>query len=220
MLTILVSYFFILIFCRKDDCMEKQNKLFCHRLLLVAGTGILSFGLYNIHTQSRITEGGVLGMILLLQHWFKISPSISCVVLDFTCYFIGWRMLGNSFLKNAIFSSLSFSLWYRLWEHTGFFLPDMSGMPLVASLLGAVFVGVGVGIVVREGGAAGGDDALALVISKMAKCRIAQAYLLTDLTVLTLSLSYIPFSKIAYSLISVTLSSYLVEKVRNYGNSD
>jgi uncharacterized membrane-anchored protein YitT (DUF2179 family) len=86
---------------------------------------------------------------------------------------------------------------------------------LAASVVGAVFVGVGVGIVVREGGAAGGDDALALVISKVAKCRISRAYLLTDLTVLTLSLSYIPFSRIVYSFITVTLSSRIIDKIQD-----
>ena len=83
-------------------------------------------------------------------------------------------------------------------------------------MCGALFVGIGVGIVVREGGAAGGDDALALVISKRTGWRISQAYLITDLTVLGLSLTYIPFSKIVFSLMSVTISSYLVDKVQNY----
>ena len=186
-----------------------------HWLLLMLGTAILSFGLYNIHSQSQITEGGVLGMILLLNHWFKISPSITGVILDFSCYFIGWRMLGNKFLKNAVFSTVCFSLWYRLWEYIGYVIPNLSSYQLVASLVGAVFVGVGVGIVVREGGAAGGDDALALVISKVAKCRISRAYLLTDLTVLTLSLSYIPFSRIVYSFITVTLSSRIIDKIQD-----
>lgn len=186
-----------------------------HLLWLVAGTAILSFGLFNIHSQCRITEGGVLGMILLLDHWFKISPSITGVILDFSCYFIGWRLLGNSFLKNAIFSTCCFSLWYRLWEHTGYMLPNLSPAPMVAAVVGAVFVGTGVGIVVKQGGAAGGDDALALVISKLTKCRIARAYLITDLTVLTLSLSYISFGRIVYSLITVTLSSWIIDKIQD-----
>ncbi len=195
--------------------MNKTKYSLSHWLLLVSGTAILSFGLWNIHTQCQITEGGVLGAILLLQHWFKISPSITGVILDFTCYFIGWRMLGNRFLKNAVFSTCCFSLWYRLWENMGFVIPDLSSLPLVAAVVGAVFVGVGVGIVVREGGAAGGDDALALVISKVGKIRISKAYLFTDLTVLTLSLSYIPFGKIVYSLFSVTLSSWIIDKIQN-----
>ncbi len=195
--------------------MGKSKYNIRHWVLLAMGTAILSFGLWNIHTQCQITEGGVLGMILLLQHWFEISPSITGVILDFTCYFIGWRMLGNSFLKNAVFSTCCFSMWYRLWENMGFVVPDLSAMPLLAAVIGAVFVGAGVGIVVKEGGAAGGDDALALVISKVAKCRISRAYLATDLTVLTLSLSYIPFAKIVYSLVTVTLSSQIIDKIQD-----
>lgn len=191
----------------------KQN--IKHFSLLFCGTAILSFGLFNVHSQSLITEGGVLGMTLLLQHWFGISPSISGIIMDFTCYFIGWRILGNSFLKNAVFASCCFSLSYRVWENVGYLIPNLSSHQLIASVLGALFVGVGVGIVVKEGGASGGDDALALVISKLAKCRISKAYLATDLTVLCLSLSYIPFGKIFYSLITVTLSSFIIDKIQD-----
>ena len=186
-----------------------------HYALLLLGAFILSFGLFNVHSQSGTTEGGVLGMTLLLNHWFKISPSVSGIVLDFTCYFIGWRILGSSFLKNAIFASCCFSLSYRVWENLGYVLPSFADKPLVAAVLGALFVGIGVGIVVKEGGASGGDDALALVIAKLAKCRISKAYLATDLTVLCLSLSYIPFDKIAFSLVTVTLSSLIIDKIQN-----
>lgn len=194
----------------------KTKNAFKHYITMFVGCTILSFGLFNVHSQCQITEGGVLGAILLLQHWFKISPSISGVILDFTCYFIGWRMLGNSFLKNAAFSSISFSLTYRIWEHTGYMLPNMSNNQLLAAVVGALFVGIGVGLVVREGGAAGGDDALALIISKVTNCRISKAYLSTDLTVLTLSLSYIPFKNIVFSLLTVTISSFIIEKVQNF----
>ena len=120
-------------------------------------------------------------------------------------------------MRECIFSlsSCCFSLSYRVWENTGYILPSFADKPLAAAILGALFVGIGVGIVVREGGASGGDDALALVISKLAKCRISKAYLATDLTVLCLSLSYIPFGKIAYSLITVTLSSFIIDKIQN-----
>ena len=68
-----------------------------------------------------------------------------------------------------------------------------------------------------EGGAAGGDDALALVISKKLGWRLPMAYLATDLTVLLLSLSYIPPVKIACSLVTVTISSFLIGKLEGRG---
>ena len=192
-----------------------QKNTIKHYALLLCGAAILSFGLFNVHSQSQITEGGVLGMTLLLNHWFNISPSISGIIMDCTCYLVGWKILGNSFLKNAIFASCCFSASYRVWENIGHIIPNLSQTPLIAAILGALFVGVGVGIVVKEGGASGGDDALALVISHLTKCRIARAYLITDLTVLILSLSYIPFSKIIFSLITVTLSSFIIDKIQD-----
>ncbi|MGO5115689.1 YitT family protein [Candidatus Avoscillospira sp. LCP25S3_F1] len=187
-----------------------------HYGTLLLGVAILAFGLYNVHSRTAITEGGVLGMTLLIQHWFHITPGISGLILDITCYIFGFRLLGKAFLKNALVASVGFSACYNIYEWFGYVLPDLSPYPLAACLLGGLFVGVGVGLVVREGGASGGDDALALIIAKVSGCRIAIAYLATDLTVLLLSLSYIPWQRIAYSLITVTLSSFLIDKIQTF----
>ncbi len=40
--------------------------------LLLLGTAILSFGMHNIHRRVGITEGGVLGMVLLLDHQLSL----------------------------------------------------------------------------------------------------------------------------------------------------
>ena len=80
--------------------------------------------------------------------------------------------------------------------------------------MGALFIGVGVGIVVKNGGSCGGDDALALFIHKVSGWRLSRAYLISDLIVLALSLTYIPFKKIFFSLITVTISSYILEAVQ------
>ena len=187
-----------------------------HYAMLLLGVAILAFGLFNIHSRTAITEGGVLGMTLLIQHWFHITPGISGFILDATCYLLGFRLLGKAFLKNALVASAGFSLFYNLYEWMGPVLPDLSPYPLAAALLGSLFVGIGVGLVVREGGASGGDDALALIIAKVARCRISIAYLATDLTVLLLSLSYLPLRRIAWSLLTVTLSSFLIDKVQTF----
>ena len=109
------------------------------------------------------------------------------------------------------------SAFFRLWEQFAPMLPDLSAYPLAAALLGGLFVGIGVGLVVRQGGSSGGDDALALVISKLSRCRLSRAYLVTDLSVLLLSLTYIPFQRIAYSLVTVTVSSLLIDWIQNLG---
>lgn len=191
-------------------------KTFQKYSVLFLGVAIVAFGMYNIHSRTNITEGGVLGGILLLENWFNISPSILNIILDVSCYLLGLYFLGKQFLFDALLSTFSFSIFYRIFEYIGPILPDLSDMPLIASVLGAIFVGVGVGLTVRNGGAVGGDDALALVISKVTHMKLSHAYLFTDVTVLVLSLTYIPFMRIFYSLITVTISSFLIEKIKDF----
>lgn len=182
-------------------------------LSILLGTAILSFGLYNVHSQSGITEGGILGATLLIQHWFHISPAVTELLLDLICYGLGLRFLGKEFLKYSLIATCCYSAFYAVYEQFPPLLPDLSGNPLIAAVAGAIFVGIGVGLVVRVEVAACGDDALALVLSKLTRQPITRSYLITDLTVLLLSLSYIPLQQIAYSLVTVMLSSFVIGKI-------
>lgn len=183
---------------------------FVNITLNIVGSAILSFGLFNIHSLSGVTEGGILGLTLFLKHWLNISPALSGFVLNAICYYIGYRILGKSFVFYSLISGIGFSVFYAVFEFIGPVFNQISSMPLLASVLGALFVGVGVGLCVRAGGAPSGDDALAMGLSEVFKCDIRTIYLITDLTVLMLSMSYIGVSKIIYSLISVILSGQVI----------
>ena len=179
-------------------------------LMCLIGSAIRSFGLYNIHALSGVTEGGILGMTLLLHYWFHISPAVSGFVMNAVCYLIGWKSLGKNFVAYSIVAGGGFSVFYAFFEKFPPLWPQLANMPLAASLLGAVFVGVGIGLCVRAGGAPGGDDALAMVISKATKSDIRWAYLASDLIVLLLSLTYLDFIRIALSLLTVILSGQII----------
>ncbi len=128
----------------------------CSYGMLVVGTAVLAFGLYNIHRQSNITEGGVLGLVLFLNHWLGVSPAVISPVLDITCYLIGFRFLGGTFARRSLVATLSFAGWYALLEQFPPLLPSMAAHPVVAAVCGGCFVGLGVGLAVRAGGPARG----------------------------------------------------------------
>ena len=185
-------------------------------ILNLIGSAILAFGLFNVHSFSEVTEGGVLGLTLFLHHWLSISPAISGLILNAICYLIGWRTLGKEFIGYSIIAGGGFSLFYWLCELMGPVWPGIGSYPLIAAIVGALFVGIGVGISVRAGGAPGGDDALAMSISKVTGLGIQWIYLFTDFSVLALSLTYIPLTKILYSLLTVVISGQLVGFVQNF----
>ena len=184
---------------------------------LVFGGVFLAFGLYHVHSLSGVTEGGLLGLNLLLERWFAISPAVTNFVFSAICYFVGWKMLGKGFILRSAVAAAAFSVSYRIFEQFPYIYPGLYEMPLLAALLGAVFVGVGTGVCVRCGGAVCGDDALAMAISQKLKIKIEYCYMVSDFLVLGLSLSYIPLRRIVYSLLTVILSSKLVGITQRLG---
>lgn len=183
-------------------------------LSLITGSAILAFALYNIHFQNQLSEGGVLGATLLIEYWFHLSPSISGLILDLSGFALGFRILGKDFLKTSFIASLSFAITYAFIEQFPPLFPPLS--PLFAAIIGGILVGIGVGLVVINEAAAGGDDAIALVLNKKYKISVAKVYLILDFSVLVLSLSYIPFNNIIYSLITVILSSKVIDWIYQY----
>lgn len=196
--------------------MKKEISLrFCAVAFLSAG--FLAFGMYNIHAVANITEGGVLGAVLLFQHWFGLSPAVSNLILNSLCYLFGWKTFGKSFVAYSAMATLGYSAVYFLCEQFPPLYPQIADMPLAASIVGSIFVGVGSGVCVRVGGATSGDDALAMSLSKVTMVPIQWIYLASDLAVLALSLSYIPLRRIAYSLLTVVLSGQIIGLLQRKG---
>lgn len=179
-------------------------------IISILGSAFLAFGLYNVHAVADVTEGGVLGLTLLLDHWLHISPSVSGAILNLICYGMGWKLLGKTFIVYSLVSTAAFSGAYRICECFPPLWPGIADYPLLAALIGPIFVGVGAGVCVREGGAPGGDDALAMSVSHLTGLGIQWVYLISDFIVLGASLSYIPLRKIGYSILTVILSGQLI----------
>ena len=172
--------------------------------LIILGAAVCSFGIHNIHQRTGITEGGVIGLMLLAEHWLGFSPAFLTPVLDAACYLLAFKYLGGRFIRISVISTLSVSLFYKVWECFPPMLPDLSAYPLAAAVLGGMFVGIGVGIIVRQGGSSG------------THLRLSRSYLFTDLVVLGLSLSYIPAGRIFFSVVTVTISSFLIDCIQNW----
>ncbi|MEK5709280.1 YitT family protein [Clostridioides difficile] len=195
------------------------RRLFLERIgLIFLGSAILAFGVYNFYYLNNITEGGVLGILLLLKNLFNIQPAIANVVIDSLLLLVGYKFFGKKFLIYSIVASITFSVLYDLFEAIGPLVPQSQNM-LLSTILAGVTVGIGVGIVVKAGCASGGDDALALVISKTTSLNIGQVYLATDVIVLLLSLFYLSAFDIFYSLIAVTISGKVIDFIYYHGKS-
>ena len=118
--------------------------------------------------------------------------------------------MGKSFIAYSAVAACGYSAGYAVCELFPPLWPGIANLPLLASVVGALFIGVGAGLCVRAGGATTGDDAMAMSLSHLTKIPIQWIYLTSALIVLGLSMTYIPLRRIGYSLLTVILSGQLI----------
>lgn len=182
-------------------------------LRIIFGSAILAFAVLNVHDQSYVTEGGILGLMLFFKKMLGIDPSISSIVLDILCYILGYKILGREFIKKSMVATVLFAGFLNLFKFTGTILPPLYDSPFTAAVVGGILIGLGCGLVVTEGGATGGDDALALAISDKFNLSLAMVYIICDVVVLLISISYIPVTQLVFSLLTTTISSVIVGQI-------
>ena len=188
--------------------------------LVMLGAIILAFGSYNFNYQNSVTEGGVLGLLLLIKNVFDISPSATSLVIDLSLFALGAKFFGKRFLMLSILSTVTFSTSYKICESIGYVVPNLTDNMLLASILAGIGVGIGVGLVVRGGGASGGDDVIALLGSRFTKLKINHVYLISDGIVLLMSLVYLDFKQVFFSIIAVTISGKIISILHIDDNED
>lgn len=179
--------------------------------IILSGTFLLAAVLYHLHFQNNLTEGGFIGLAFLFQNFFHVSPSLVTLLLDIPFVILGYRYLGKKMMFHTCIGIFSFSFFYSIMEKYSPFTIDLSNHLWVASIAGGVLVGIGLGMILKVGAATGGDEIASLLMSKLYKLSIGKIFFTFDSIVLLLSLTYLDWENISYTLLSVFICSKMTD---------
>ncbi|MED1792720.1 YitT family protein [Brevibacillus nitrificans] len=178
--------------------------------LILFGACLLAFTYYHINFQNHLSEGGFVGLGLVAKYAFDLSPATVMLLLDIPLFLVAWLVRGRQFIGDTILASLSFTVFYDLFERYSPLVVDLSSMMPVAAILSGILTGLGTGLVLRFGAATGGDDILSLLLSKYTGLSIGTIFLLLDVMVLTLSFWYVPVKEMVFTILAVVISSRVI----------
>ncbi|THF78396.1 YitT family protein [Cohnella fermenti] len=185
---------------------------------LLAGTALYAFGIEYFILPNTLMEGGVTGVAVLLQYAFGFAPAISSLALNIPLFLIGWKQLGRESMFYTIAGTvlLSFFLWF--WSFSvdrGWVVPFVSDNDFMLVVLYAgVTLGAGLGLVFRAGGTTGGVDIVARIVHRWRGWSMGQIILGLDVVILGTSLLVIEMEKVLYTLVSVFISSKVIDFIQ------
>ena len=198
--------------------MEKRNnvRLLLRNLLMIAvGSAIFSLGFDLFLEPAGISCGGVSGIAMLIVYATNskvLTVGILSALINLPLFFFGYRKIGKLFffgsLLGMVVTSVGFDLFARI-------LPIPKTEPLVAAIFGGVIIGAGLGIVFIAGASTGGVDIVARLLKlKFRNFPIGKILLCMDLcTAVATGIVYGEFNNTLYSVITLVLSSFVLDKV-------
>ncbi len=177
---------------------------------IVLGCLIMAVGYSYFVSPYNIVPGGVYGMGIVLHNVFPSSqvgtfgymidvPLLASAIIVFGRQF-GGRTLFAACLTPGLINLLSWIAFpnqeaLEALDPKQLFggVIDLSNDLMLASLLGAVLIGLGVGLVLRNQATTGGTDIIAMYLQKFAKMKFSTGILLADSCVVLSGLLVIGF---------------------------
>ncbi|SHH83425.1 Uncharacterized membrane-anchored protein YitT, contains DUF161 and DUF2179 domains [Clostridium collagenovorans DSM 3089] len=194
-----------------------RKKLIVELLMIMLGNLILSLGLNWFLSPSDLVVGGITGVSIILDYLVNIPMWVTNIIVNLPLFLIAAKQLGFKFIAKSAFSAgfLSVALWF-----TGFIPPlvEDPGM-LMNAVYGAIFLGVGIGIVLRASATTGGTDMAATIIHTAKKnFPLAKIMLCIDSTIIAIGAAVFGVEKAMYALIAVYIISRVVSTIIDGGD--
>lgn len=177
----------------------------------------MAFAYYHINFQNHLSEGGFVGLALLGKYVLGINPALSVLLLDIPVLIAALLLKGRKFMMNTVIATSSFSLFYALIERYSTLVIDLQGNLLIAAVLSGIVTGFATGLVLRYGGATGGDDLLTLMVSRYTGLKLGTVFILFDALVLALSLIYLPMKETLFTILAVVIAGQMITWTTSFG---
>ena len=131
--------------------------------VIIFGAAILAAVLNVLLVPLKISGGGFGAISTIFYHLFSIPLSISNLGLNVALLIFSLKILGRAAFLKTLVGTLALSLFLELTKD----VPKPGEMDLiVASVMGGVIVGIGLGLVIRVGGSTGGADLIGIIVKR------------------------------------------------------
>lgn len=110
---------------------------------------------------NHLLDGGITGISILMEEVFNIPFSISLIIFNLPFLYLGYRIIGKTFSINALFAVL---LLAALMTFITF--PQVTSDKVLIAVFGGLFIGLGIGLVIRGGGVIDGLEIIAHYTNK------------------------------------------------------
>lgn len=178
-------------------------------LMLIVGAVITASGLELFLVPNNIVDGGIVGVSIIVSYLTQAPLGAFIVALNLPFMFVGYKHIGIHFVISSLIAIISLGISVTVLHS----MPQLTQDLLLAAIFGGVFVGIGVGIILRSGGSLDGTEIVAILTHKSKGYSIGEVVMFFNVFILGSSGLVFGWDRAMYSLIAYFVAFKTIDVV-------
>lgn len=178
---------------------------------ILIGSAISAAAIQGILFPAHLLTGGIAGLALILNFITDLDIWIWYVGLNLPIFMAGYRFISLRFIVYSLLGVVFSTILLALFKGLDFGIDNI----LLAAVFGGAMTGIGYGITLHNKGSSGGTDIIAVIVRRYWGFNFGQTFLVTNLLIIALFLMTSSIELALYSVISIYVSSQLVDLVES-----
>ncbi|WNL29104.1 YitT family protein [Aliarcobacter cryaerophilus] len=181
-----------------------KKKELKHYIFIILGSFAMAFGTVCFLSPNEIITGGGVGISLLLHAIFpQITLGIIIAVVSIPFLILSYIYFGKYYLFKTFIVVLLLSTFTDILKEV-LKIEAITHDILLAAVFGGIFIGLGVGLVIKGRASTGSTSVVGEIVAKKTKYKAAEVLLAIDATIMFASVFvYNDIDKSLYSMLSV-----------------
>lgn len=190
-------------------------RFFFSLVVIVIGSIIASAALELILIPNLMIDGGINGIGIIINKVFGGSLGLTVLILNLPFLLLGYSWIGNKFVIKSGFSMAVFSLFLEIFNKFEPIIDDT----LLATVYGGIALGIGVGLIIKEGGCLDGTEVVAVLINRKGSLTVGQVVFIFNIFIYGAAISVFGPERALYSLLTYFISFKVIDFVSDGLNS-
>lgn len=176
-------------------------------IILFIGSILAAVGLEIFLVPNQIIDGGIVGIAIMASHLTSIDISIFLVLLNLPFLYVGYNHIGKSFALSTLFSIISLAGWVYVFHP----VPELTNDLFLAAIFGGIILGIGVGVIIRNGGSLDGTEIMAILLDKRTGFSVGEIIMFFNLFILSAAGLVFGWEKAMYSLVAYFVAFKVID---------
>jgi len=178
-------------------------------IFITIGAILMAVALEIFLVPNEIIDGGITGISIVLSEITPIKLGLYLFVINLPFLFIGYKQIGKTFAFSTLYGIVMLSAATTFLHH----FEPFTNEKILAVLFGGLILGLGVGLVIRYGGALDGTEIVAILLSKKLRIPVGQIIMIINVFIFITAGFVFGADSAMYSIFSYYIAAKVMDIV-------